>query len=234
MFSIRIAELNIGINNKCEYVERFCRDYIIGNDEPLDFSVDITENDIDAEVASSTINVSRGYAESICVYREICDKVLRDHNGLLFHSAVIEKDGKGYAFSAKSGTGKSTHISLWKKAFGDSVHVVNGDKPIVRDINGEFLAFGTPWCGKERYGTNTCVPLSAICFIERSKENTIKKLSADDAVSRVFTQILFPSDIECFEKTAAFLDKMLKVVPCYLLGCNMDIEAAHVAYNGMN
>ena len=234
MFSIRIAELNIGINNNYEYVERFCRGYIIGQDEPLDFSVHISEDEIDAELAVAKITASRGYAECICVYRAICDKVLREYDGLLFHSAVIEKDGKGYAFSAKSGTGKSTHISLWKKAFGDTVNIVNGDKPIVRHIGGRFLAFGTPWCGKEGYGSNTFVPLSAICFVERSKDNRITPLTAQEAVSRVFTQILFPSDIEFFDKTVAFLDKMLGSVPCYLLGCNMDIEAAHVAYNGIN
>ena len=234
MFIIRIAELNIGIYNKYEYLERFCKAYITDKDGQADFSVNITEEEIDREIASTTLNVSRGYAESICVYRAICDTVVREYNGLLFHSAVIEKDGKGYAFSAKSGTGKSTHISLWKKAFGDSVRVVNGDKPIVRYVNGEFLAFGTPWCGKEGYGSNTSVPLVAICFIERAKENTIVPLSAQEAVSRVFTQILLPSDIECFEKTADFLDKMLGSVPCYLLSCNMDVEAAHVAYGGMN
>jgi len=233
MFSISIAGLNIGIDNKYEYLERFCKAYTIDNEEPVDFSVAVSEETIDAEIALAEIKVSRGYAESICMYRAICDKVLREYDGLLFHSAVIEKDGKGYAFSAKSGTGKSTHISLWHKAFGESVRVVNGDKPIVRYINGEFRAYGTPWCGKEGFGSNMSVPLSAICFIERSKDNRIAPLTAEAAVSRVFSQILFPSDLECFDKTAAFLDKMLNAVPCYLLGCNMDVEAAHVAYNGM-
>ena len=234
MFSIRIAELNIGIDNIYEYAERFCKRYIIDKDSVLDFTVSVTEKDIDAEIAVSEIEVSRGYAETICIYRAICDKVLREYNGMLLHSAVIEYEGRGYAFSAKSGTGKSTHIALWKKAFGESVRIVNGDKPIIRRIGGKLYAFGTPWCGKEGFGENTSVALSAICFIERAAENKITPMSAESAVSMVFSQILFPSDLEEFDKTASFLDAMLKEVPCYLLSCNMHVDAAITAYNGMN
>lgn len=233
MFSIRIAELNIGIDNKYDYAERFCRGYIIESTEQKDFTVSVTESEIDAEIAASEVNASRGYAETICIYRAICDKVLREYDGLLFHSAVIEYEGRGYAFSAKSGTGKSTHIALWRKAFGESVGVVNGDKPLIRRKNGQFVAYGTPWCGKEGYGRNASVPLAAVCFLERGADNAISPMPAEDAVSRVFSQILFPSDLDGFDKTASFLDGMLKKVPCYRLSCNMNVDAAIVAYNGM-
>ena len=233
MLCIRIAELNIGIDNRYEYVERFCRGYIIDSGCDLDFTVAVTEDDIDGELAIATIPVSRGYAETICVYRAICDRVLREYDGFLLHAAVIEFEGRGYAFSAKSGTGKSTHIALWKKVFGDGVTVVNGDKPIVRYKNGEFIAYGTPWCGKEGYGRNTFVPLRALCFLERAVENSIARMSPSDAVARVFNQVILPNDVESFDRMSTLLDRMLGAVPCYLLGCSMEDEAARVAYNGM-
>ena len=34
---------------------------------------------------------------------------------LLIHASAVEKDGKGYAFLGRSGTGKSTHSLLWIK-----------------------------------------------------------------------------------------------------------------------
>ena len=234
MFCIEIADLKVRVDNKYKYLERFCSKYFAVCDDGADITASVSEEEIDKEIAEATIPVSRGYAESICIYRKICDTVLREFNGFLLHCALIEYEGRGYAFSAKSGTGKSTHISLWKKVFGDKVTVVNGDKPLVRYIDGRFVAYGTPWCGKEGYGENTSVELSALCFIERADNNSIKSISASDAVSRIFHQLLIPNDIESFDRMSELLDAMLAEVPCYLLGCNMNEEAAVVAYNGMN
>ena len=233
MICVRIAELNIGIENKYEFLERFCRKYIIDSPCQIDFKVSATEEEIDAEIEAADIPVKRGYAESICVYRAICGKILREYDGFLLHCALIEYEGRGYAFSAKSGTGKSTHIAIWKKVFGNAVTVVNGDKPIIRYKNGEFVAYGTPWCGKEGYGNNTSVPLSALCFIKRAENNSINGMMPSDAVARIFEQLLIPDDIDSFDKMSSLLDGMLTKVPCYLLECNMDDEAAIVAYNGM-
>ena len=47
----------------------------------------------------------------------IADKVIYDT--ILFHGSVIAVDGEGYLFTAKSGTGKSTHARLWRETFGD-------------------------------------------------------------------------------------------------------------------
>lgn len=51
-------------------------------------------------------------------------------NTLLFHSSVIEKDGKGFLFLGRSGTGKSTHSRLWME------HIEGG----------RFSTTTTPWC----------------------------------------------------------------------------------------
>ena len=149
------------------------------------------------------------------------------------HCAVIEYEGKGYAFAAKSGTGKSTHISLWQKRFGDAVHIINGDKPIMRFIDDHLYAYGTPWCGKEGFNMNSSVPLHAICFLERAETNAIHPIKADEAVMRIFHQILSPEDLETLDALFPLLDRTLREIPCYVLGCNISEEAAEVAYSGM-
>lgn len=234
MFYIKIADLTIAIDNKYGYVERLCRDYIIPPVESPDMTVSVTEEEIRAEIAVSEIDASPDYAEGVCVYRHICRPLPELFDAYLMHCAVIEYNGDGYAFAAKSGTGKSTHINLWKKCFGDDVHVINGDKPILRYVDGAFYAYGTPWCGKERLNTNRSVKLKAICFIERAKENTIKKITPSDALTRIFHQILTPDSENAVDKLFALLDKTLVGIPCYVLGCNISEEAAEVAYNGMN
>jgi hypothetical protein len=149
------------------------------------------------------------------------------------HCAVIEYEGNGYAFAAQSGTGKSTHVSLWQKRFGNDVRIINGDKPIMRFYEDGLYAFGTPWCGKEGYNENDSVKLKGICFLERDTVNRISRITPKEAVTRIFHQVLTPSDLETLDALFPLLDRMLREVPCYVLGCNISEEAADVSYNGM-
>ena len=232
MFNIRIADIDVCIKNKYEYVEKLCGDYITDT-QSVQLSIEISEEMIDRELELATVTASRGYAEGICIYREICKHLPVEFDAYFLHSAVIEYEGRGYAFSAKSGTGKSTHIKLWRKRFGEEVHIVNGDKPIIRCVDGVLYAYGTPWCGKEGWQNNTKVPLSALCFIERAEKNTIRQMMPDEALMRIFHQILTPEDMDTLDAMAPLLEKTLADVPCYVLGCTPDVEAADVAYNGM-
>ncbi len=234
MFTIRIADINVRIDNKFEYVLKLCNKYIIADTEIPDIEIAVTDEELDTEMSVAEIKVTRGYAEGVCVYRKICKQLPMLFQSYLFHSAVIEYEGKGYAFAAKSGTGKSTHISLWRKHFGKDVHIVNGDKPIMRFVNDELRAYGTPWCGKEGLENNTSVALFAICFIERSQINTIRRITPDEAIMRMFQQILTPDDLSSVDALFPLLDRTLTQIPCYVLGCNISEEAAEVAYNGMN
>jgi len=233
MFYIKIADINIGIVNKYKYVRNLCKDYIVEQPQCVDMTVEVSEEEINDEIKNAEIPVTAAYAEGVCTYRAICRRLPSEFGSYLFHSAVIEYEGQGYAFAARSGTGKSTHISLWQKKFGDNVNIVNGDKPILRFVGEKLYAWGTPWCGKEGWNINTSVPLKAICFLERAEKNTIRKISADEALMRVFQQILLPSDLEMVDSLIPLLDRTLRDVPCYILGCNMSEEAAEVAYNGM-
>lgn len=60
-------------------------------------------------------------------------------------------------------SGKSTHIALWRKYPGEQVKTINGDKPILWATEKETCVYDTPWAGKERWETNTGVPLRKIC-----------------------------------------------------------------------
>lgn len=245
MFKIKIADFIVEIDNKYSYIESLCHRYIYEGEE-TDFSASCTEADIDNELVVSredpevfgalsnmTEDGKRGYLESICVYRNLCLQ-LPERNAFIMHAAVIEADGMAYAFTAKSGTGKSTHISLWKKLLGDKVQIVNGDKPIVKLENGVFYAYGTPWCGKEGWNRNVRAPLKGLCFLERATENKIDRLPLDIAASRIMKQILIPKDAMGAINTFDLVDKMLNTVNCWVLGCNISVEAAEIAYNAMS
>ncbi len=244
---IRLADRTVCIRAAHDYVFHQCADYRLDPAEFLtsadaDLTVEVTPAELAAEIAASPADMDEGYIESICIFRNICRRMPL-LGGLFFHAAVIEdrsSDGaapdpspRGYAFTADSGTGKTTHIRLWRKVFGNDIRVINGDKPILCRRDGKWYAYGTPWCGKEGWNINTSVPLDGICFLRRGETNTIRPYPAADTVGVIFSQILLPDDPAALGATLELLDSLVREVPFYELHCTISEEAAHVARNGM-
>lgn len=226
-----IAGLRIKLNNRFRYTEKLCEKYL-SKDQVTDFDLFVTVTDEEI-VAEKKLNegFSDGYVESVCLYRNFCVQ-LPAFNRFLLHSAVIEFDGKGYAFLGKSGAGKSTHSSLWLK-YLPKAKIVNGDKPILSIEKGGVRVFGTPWMGKEGRGENTSVLLNGLCFIEQAKENEIKQLSTAETARRIMTQVLFPADEKNMTATLELLDVLVQSVPAYLLKCDISREAFLTSFEKM-
>ena len=229
MFVIQLAGVRIRIENRYPFIERQCRDYICEGEDAA-FAVSVSEDEILQEKQFGEF--SDGYCESICLYRHICEE-LPSYNVFLMHSSVIEVDGYAYAFTAKSGVGKSTHTALWLKNVPHA-RVLNGDKPLYRvEEDGSLTAFGTPWNGKENWGENISARLAAICFIERGAENSIRPADEDDAVSRLMHQLYLRGSRVSVTKQLALMDSLVRGVPFYVLSCNISDEAALLAWNTM-
>ena len=226
MIVIKIAELLIGIENRYEHIALQARDYLVDGD-PL-FVVSVTEEEIDLERARTATDRPRGYYESIVAYRKIATK-LPDYDAFLFHGSVLEYQGKAYIITANSGVGKTTHTKLWMREFSGEVDIINGDKPIVRLIDGVPYACGTPWQGKENYGKNAIRPLKGIAFLSRGDENRASAITPSDAVTRFMKQIYIPKESASGTvRTMLLADKVIRGVRLVSLECNMEADAAHV------
>ena len=232
MFVVHIAGMNVKIKNKYQYLRKHCQDYMI-NTNKIDFVVSATHKEIERERDSKTNEHSLGYCESVCIYRKICEKMI-DYNRFFFHSSVVEVDGKTYAFSAKSGVGKSTQTELWLKHFGKKLRVINGDKPIYQIKNNQVIAYGVPWCGKEGYNINDKAVLNNICFIRRGEKPQIRRLEKEEILTYIFDQVNLFIPKDKTEKLLPMLDFIIENIPCYLLDCNISDESVTVAYKGMN
>lgn len=236
-FRIKLAEQNIAIAARFLYVKEYCRDYLTA-EEPA-FSVCISPEDIAFEREKSARedqmegravrHFSDEYLETLAVYRKIAVRLL-DNNILLFHGSAISVDGVGYLFTAKSGTGKSTHTKLWREKFGERAVMVNDDKPLLRIAENGVTAYGTPWDGKHRLSTNISVPLKAICVLERGKENRIAPITRRDACPMLMQQSYRPDNAAAMMKTMTLVDRLGSSVSLYRLECNMEPEAAETAY----
>lgn len=229
--TISVAGLNIGIEYTHKYVARYCKRF--RTDAEPDFTVTTTPEDWEAErLAAEDENIGTGILEFTCIHREIA-KRLPDYDAFVMHGAAMSANGKGYLFTAPSGTGKTTHIRMWKELFPEQVGCINGDKPIVRKIDGQFYFCGSPWRGKERYGSTDILPIGGICLLERAKENTIQKVTAAEIFPQLSHQVYFQKDQKQLVKFLDLFDEMLSAVPLYRMGCNMDPTAAEMSFTAM-
>ena len=223
---IKVADFVFEINNHYHYSEKFVKNYL--TDEEPDCYIDISQEVLDARKAKLKEDYPIHYVEFLEIYRVICDYVVA-HGGMLMHGAVIEYENNAYMFTAPSGTGKTTPIRQWKKLYGDKVQILNGDKPLMRYIDGEFFVYGTPWCGKEHYNRNAKAPLKAIVLVSRGEENSIERILPDKFNAFLLKQVYMPKSREGIMQSLDFADRLFTSVPLYSLKCNISTDAARVA-----
>ena len=236
----KFADIPVEIKSVYEEVHKLCRDYI--SDENPCFSIETNQTDIDFERKKSKSNDKKNglpirnftdsYLETLAVYRKIANNFL-DRDIILFHGSVVAVDKTGYLFTAKSGTGKSTHTKLWREYFGERAFMVNDDKPLIKINEKNVTVYGTPWNGKHNLSQNTSVPLKAVCILKRSERNHIEKITKSEAYPMLIQQVHRPCDASKMVNLLKLIDKFARNVNFYKLGCNMEIEAAEIAYNEM-
>ena len=156
---------------------------------------------------------------------------LTKYNGVMLHASCVEYQGKAYLFSARSGTGKSTHTHLWLEHL-PGARIINDDKPAIRFIDGTFYAYGTPWSGKTDESVNEGVPIAGICFLNRG-ENEIHRIPGIKALKLFMDQTVRPAKKELMLNAVDVINKILTEIPIYEMSCNMSRDAVMTAYNGM-
>lgn len=226
-----IADLKVTMTTYYDKLKDLANEYVTDNDwdEPdveIDLGLDFYEDRKDKGY--------EGFADEDIEYMTTgayFNRHLIIYNGLMLHSSAVVVDGYAYLFSADSGMGKSTHTNLWLEKLGDKAFVINDDKPAIRNIDGEWFVYGTPWCGKHSTNRNAKAKLGAIVFLERSEENWIESEDTKDAIQKFFKQTIRKLNVEKnMDKVLSTMEKVLNENPIYKMGCNISSEAVDMAY----
>ncbi len=158
---------------------------------------------------------------------EILQIILPYHNRLILHSSAIMLDGQGFAFTAPSGTGKSTHTEAWRKLYKNCV-AINDDTPVVYNNGKGFYLYGCPWSGKTEINANICAPLSAIVCLEQGKENIIEKISPRQSFPFIWNELRCTPFAEREDAKLSVLSDILTTTDVYRLSCLPNDEAVTV------
>lgn len=239
-YVLRLVDRTVTVSSSYESTREFCCEYL-GNGETTSL-LEITPEDIahereksareDALEGIPAREHSDAYLETIALQRKIVEEFF-NYNILLFHGSVVAVDGRAYLFTAKSGTGKSTHTRLWREMLGEKAVMVNDDKPFLEITAEGVTAWGSPWMGKHGLGANIGVPLKVICILERGEENSIHPISAQEALPMLMQQSQRPGKPQNYPKYLELIDKLAGKVAFYRMACNMDPQAAEIAYRTM-
>lgn len=157
------------------------------------------------------------------------------HNTLLIHASCIKYNNKAYAFIAKSGTGKSTHSSLWLNHI-PGTELINDDNPIIKVVdNREAFLYGSPWSGKTTCYRNTKVKLGALVNIQRDKENSITKLNALAAFSKLLPACsTMKWDKIIYNNICATIGRLIETTSVFTLNCLPNKEAAELCQKNIS
>jgi hypothetical protein len=231
-FKIKVADLLVDVVTKGELTARICEPYLVDS-AFTDISIYATPAEIKKKIASMPIPLTEEMAECICLHEKLALKLVY-HDAFVLHGALLSYQGRGYAIVAPRGVGKTVHAQMWLSRFGKDVVVINGDKPILRrQSDGSYLAYGTPWCGKEGMGVNTAVSLRGICLLSRGERDVVRPVTPEGYINGIIRQVVFPTDTPSMIRGAHLLGDLIRAVPAIQADCTPTENAAELVMQAL-
>lgn len=160
------------------------------------------------------------------------------HDTMLIHASCIrytspKRPPIAFPFIAASGTGKSTHSSLWMKCI-EGAELMNDDNPIIRVINGKPYTYGSPWSGKTPCYRNVRALLGAVVRIERASANSIERHAPVQAFAAMLPACSSMKwDTVIYNNLCDTITHLIETTPIYTMHCLPDEEAAQVCHQAL-
>ncbi len=226
-----IAQTLIEITPEYDLSKKILASYACGESAAApDFCIKLNKSELD-RLCGTNPHLTPAEVEQICLAECFSREMLR-FGGVFLHASALSFRGRAYLFSAPSQTGKSTHTGLWQKVFGSNeVKIINDDRPIIKAGADIPAVFGTPFSGGSGKEINVSVPLGAVFFLRRGRENSVRKLKADE-----ITPLFLNNTVNFVSKAymSALLENietLIKKTSFYELTCTEDVRAVLCAYN---
>ena len=229
----KIADLIVEMTPKYNNTIELAKPFVYDGEREEDFELKASDGYLDQLMTRAAEGVTVEQIENFALSGDFNRKAI-NYGTMLIHSSALIYDGGAYLFSADSGVGKSTHTRLWLKAFGDKkVHIMNDDKPVVKLLDDQAIACGTPFDGGSGIALNESYPLKAVIFIERGEDNSVRIPETKEIIQKLYFQTAHFVGAKTAEKMLVNIEKLLQLADFYILTCNMDISAAYIAFENI-
>lgn len=141
------------------------------------------------------------------------------------HSSLVRRaEGDAILFTAPSGTGKSTQADLWKTYAG--ADILNGDRSMLRRVDGVWTAFGSPFAGSSSIYRNESARVRALVVLRQAPENTIRRLPLAEAFRLIYSESVLPRwHTDAHQRVISLVTEIVSEAPVYQLACTPDERA---------
>lgn len=238
VFTMKVAGATAEVHSLFDSTRDYCKSYL--TEEAPEFTITVTPEDLAFEQADLLAEAKAEgmkprkftdpFLDRAAIQRKFADFLL-NRNILLFHGSTVALDGFAYLFTARCGTGKSTHTRFWREVF-EGAQMVNDDKPFLEITESGVIAHGSPWSGKHGLSENISVPLKGICILHRGPENKIAPITGSEAMEMLLAQGYCPAEFQ--EKFQNLTEALAQKVSLWSMECTKDPEAAKVSHTAMS
>ena len=150
----------------------------------------------------------------------LISRLLRRFHSFLIHSSVVDDGGKGYLFTAVSGTGKSTMARLWQSK---GARIINDDMIAIRTDAESICAMNIPM--PYYVDAQRSVTLNGIFLISQSKTNFVRKISGAQAILRLASNTISqPTNQKVAIEHINNVSKVAQQVPIFEAGFKPDTD----------
>jgi hypothetical protein len=160
--------------------------------------------------------------------------ILAHRAGMIVHSCGWRCGERALVFPGVSGAGKTT-LCRQLMAAGRGA-VLSDDRVALRETEGTFRAWGTPWPGDAKQARNESAALAGLCFIEKSEENRLVPIRPGEALRRLMEAASVPwycPDLR--DRVLPLVERLVAGVPSYRLGFRPEpsvVDALRPALDG--
>lgn len=164
----------------------------------------------------------------ISMLRIVFAQAILPYEAISLHSSVVVNEGRAFLFMGKSGTGKSTHSTLWLRHI-EGTELLNDDNPVVRLVDGKAMAYGSPWSGKTPCYRNENAPVAAMVRLKQGPRNRFEPLEDIAAFGALLPGCsVLRQDGRLHDMLCMTLTALIETVCVGGMECLPDKEAAEV------
>ncbi len=147
------------------------------------------------------------------IHQILMVSILSRGRGALFHGAGIDDRGDGYLFLGRSSDGKSTLANVWREG-----RILDDDRIIVREKDGSFWMYGTPWHSIPEQASPAGLPVRRVFILRKGKKNLALRKARIEALSMMLQRCFLPFwDKDGAEYVVDFCGRLATEVPCHEL-----------------